>query len=368
MGSSNPLQIKAKLALADHAFDIGSFPDAYEHYCSVLSMSQDNPDALTGKALSLFHLGRYTEAVPALRQLFLLMPDSEHLVLLLAESLERTGEAEEAKYLLKTMLIRFPGNIVALSQLGRLCFEKGEYREARESFVALLHSDPENADALMYLGHILLKYQEFHEALAYFKKAYSLNPLSAQLAEQVAWLLRLIGAHHEALAWYRNVLDSHPHHAGLASGYLFQLNFCHGLMPEFVAAEHCRMASLYGCELTSCPLGTVNNSDKIRIGYVSGDLHTHSVSYFFEPILKYHDLNNFEVFCYSFGPMNDDTTGRLKSLVSRWRDVSTESPVWLSEQIREDGIQILVDLTGHSGGNRLGVFAARSAPVQISWL
>lgn len=368
MGSSDPSQIKAKLAFADHAFDIGNFSDAYGQYCSVLSMSYDDPEGLIGKALSLYHLGRYTEAIPVLEQLLPLMPDSEQLLLLLAELLERTGEAAEAEALLKTLLTRVPGNIEALSRLGRLRFEKGNYSDARESFVALMHREPENTDALMYLGHILLKYQQFHDALAYFKKAYLLNPASVQLCEQIAWLLRLIGAHHEALAWYKNVLADHPRHSGLASGYLFQLNFCHGVVPEFIATEHRRMASLYCSEMEICPNGSINNTDKIRIGYVSGDFHTHSVSYFMESILRYHDHNNFKVFCYSFGPMNDDTTGRLKSLASRWHDVSKESPAWLAERIKGDGIHVLVDLTGHTADNRLGVFAARSAPVQVSWL
>ncbi len=368
MACSISSQLQSVLSLADRAFENQSYSDAYGYYCSSLSMSADNPEGLTGKALCLFYLGRYNEAIPVFKQLLLLMPDSEQLSFFLAESLVAFGEMDQAEVVLIQLLRQFPDRHQALLFLGRLRFEKGNYSDSYESFSEVLRREPDNAEALMFLGHILIKYQQFHDAHACFKKAYSLNPSNIQLNEQIAWLLRLIGAHHESLDWYRSVLVNHPRHTGLVSCYLFQLNFCHGIAPEYIAAEHRRLASRYCGKVDVGQLAAIHKQSKIHVGYISGDFHTNSVSYFMEPILKNHDHKKFEVFCYSFGPMNDDTTSRLKLMTNLWRDVSTESQALLSEQIVRDGIHVLVDLTGHSGGNRLGVFAVRSAPVQVSWI
>jgi predicted O-linked N-acetylglucosamine transferase (SPINDLY family) len=106
----------------------------------------------------------------------------------------------------------------------------------------------------------------------------------------------------------------------------------------------------------------------LRIGYVSPDLRNHSVAYFFEPVLDRHDREGFEIFCYHLAAGEDGVTQRLKASGAQWRNCFGEADEAIARRIRDDGIDILVDLAGHTANQRLGVFARKPAAVQMSWL
>src|SRR5262249_12025745 len=120
-------------------------------------------------------------------------------------------------------------------------------------------------------------------------------------------------------------------------------------------------------------LGTCHSNEssperRLRIGYVSPDFRHHSVAFFLEPILAYHDLQQVEVFCYAEVPVPDAQTARFRSLPHHWRFTQELSDEQVAESIRADGIDILVDLAGHSANSRLTLFAHRPAPVQVTYL
>src|SRR5207249_1539325 len=106
---------------------------------------------------------------------------------------------------------------------------------------------------------------------------------------------------------------------------------------------------------------------RLRIGYVSGDLRAHPVGYFLAPVLEAHDPQQVEVFCYASGPA-DEWTARMRPCAAVWRSTATLDDSGLERMIAGDAIDILVDLSGHTPGNRLGVFARKPAPVQATWL
>jgi len=107
---------------------------------------------------------------------------------------------------------------------------------------------------------------------------------------------------------------------------------------------------------------------RLRVGYVSGDFRRHSVAYFFEPLLMHHDREAFEVFCYSNVRDPDQVTGRIRAQSEHWRPIASLDDDAAAAMIRADGIDILVDLAGHTEHNRLLLFARRPAPLQLSWL
>jgi len=106
---------------------------------------------------------------------------------------------------------------------------------------------------------------------------------------------------------------------------------------------------------------------KLRVGYVTADFRQHSVAFFMQPVLAHHNPDNVEVHVYSNGP-SDSTTEHMRSLVPHWLDVMEMDDEALCERIRQDEIDVLVDLSGFTQGHRLGVFARRAAPVQVTWL
>jgi len=107
---------------------------------------------------------------------------------------------------------------------------------------------------------------------------------------------------------------------------------------------------------------------KVRVGYVSGDFRKHAVSFFLEGALARHDRIQFEVYLYSTQALEDDWTLRFRHIADHWRDLAPLSDEHAALAIRQDQIDILVDLSGMTGGNRLGVFAQKPAPIQVSWL
>jgi protein O-GlcNAc transferase len=111
-----------------------------------------------------------------------------------------------------------------------------------------------------------------------------------------------------------------------------------------------------------------NPDRRLRIGYVSPDFRTHALAYFFEPILAAHDRGQFEIFAYAELEKPDETTARMRSCVSGWREIGRQNDAEVARQIQADGIDILVDLAGHTAQNRLGVFAYKPAPVQATYL
>ena len=357
------------LACADQYFDQGKYAQAVEKYQVILEGNDSDVEGLSGKALSLFHMGKHEEAVPVLRQLVPAMPDSEQLALLLAESLILTDEQAEAESVLKTFLEHLPCSVAVLNRLGRMYYEKEQYQEANKCFGRAIELAPQNVEALSYMGMMLIRFCQFDDALVALQRANAVEPCNVLVLNNLGRAYKMMGQHSKALDWYSKALEIEPGNPVVVDNYLFALNYCHGLSPDFVAAEHFRLAKIYMKDV-AWQMDSFNKPAEpyLRVGYLSGDLYTHSVAYFLEPVLQHHNYGRFVVYCYSLGNNKDGTTDRLKSLPCKWRDMSGCSPEKVASQVRSDMVDILVDLSGHTADNRLGVFAARSAPVQVSWL
>jgi len=144
-----------------------------------------------------------------------------------------------------------------------------------------------------------------------------------------------------------------------------------GYTPEQIFAEHRNWAQTHTSHIVrrvhSSP-GMEVGSRRIRVGYVSPDFCHHPVSDYVEPVLRHHDRSRFEVYCYSDVVRPDQYTERLRALHVNWRDTASLSDAELAERVLEDRIDILVDLAGHTRGNRLLMFAGKPAPVQVTWL
>src|SRR5262249_8628543 len=138
---------------------------------------------------------------------------------------------------------------------------------------------------------------------------------------------------------------------------------------EEIFAEHLRYESLFAPR----PEGTAPDHDRdptrrLRVGYVSGDFRVHAASGFIASILAHHDRSQVEAICYSDVISPDAMTQHLQALAHGWRALRGAGDAEAAEHIRAERVDILVDLSGHTGGNRLGVFARKPAPIQVSYL
>jgi predicted O-linked N-acetylglucosamine transferase (SPINDLY family) len=201
-----------------------------------------------------------------------------------------------------------------------------------------------------------------------YRKSLAREPTAAAyhgLAQGLTW----IGGLEEAEINFRRALELNPQAWWTHSALLVLLNHIPGRSAAEIYAEHVKFGRRYDPRLGKRQWQNKRDSARrLRVGYVSGELREHSVVYFFEPLLAKHNRREFEVTCYHSSPWSDDTTERMKSLADRWRDVDRLDDDALANQIRDDRIDILVDLSGHSGHARLPAFARKPAPVQVTWL
>jgi predicted O-linked N-acetylglucosamine transferase (SPINDLY family) len=141
--------------------------------------------------------------------------------------------------------------------------------------------------------------------------------------------------------------------------------------PATVFAEHRAWSARHAEGLTAAAAPHPNDRSlerRLRVGYVSAHFRNHAVNFFVEPILASHDRSRFEVFCYSNVEFPDHVTAQLQTAVDHWRPIRNEPDDRVAQLIRDDAIDILIDLTGHIGENRLLVFALKPAPVQVTYI
>jgi len=229
--------------------------------------------------------------------------------------------------------------------------------------------NPRFAETLNNLGVIYTLMGRTNEGLQYCKLAIEANPNYAEAYNNLGVLFRDEGRIPEAIASYAHCIALKKEAVNAAQNRLLALNYAVDFSPVQIYEEHFKWGREFSERFTRFPLKPHSNR-RIRIGYVSPDLCIHSVSYFCEAPIRFHDSSKFEVFCYFNLSREDERTRMFKDLVSldHWRDIVALSTEQVCEIIAGDEIDILVDLTGHTAGNRLDVFAMKPAPVQVTWI
>ena len=223
---------------------------------------------------------------------------------------------------------------------------------------------------LLDIGALLASYGFLADARTCYEKAQTLAPTDLRAKVNLANLARDAGEHAEALRLYADLLRQLPDHPVIRRNALTSLEYD----PEVTDAERLAQAKAWGEWATARaggyrPRPTLRPLDNrpLRLGYVSADLCQHTVGLFVKDVLKAHNLGLVQVFAYSAGQVKDWVTDEIRAACT-FRDVSALDDVALAEQIRADGIDVLVDLSGHTAGSRLTAFAYRPAPVMVSWL
>jgi len=202
--------------------------------------------------------------------------------------------------------------------------------------------------------------------------AIALNNKGGQLLAQ--------GMAKEAIDQYEMALILAPEKPFIQSNYLYALNYqatpdmgkifaAHKKFGEFHENVAAKSAALQSPITSNAVTSAATNAQQpLRIGYVSSDFRHHAVSHFIEPVLAAHDKNKFQLFAYYHHTVVDDMTKRIQSHVSHWRSLVGKSDADIAAMIRADGIDILIDLAGHTATNRLPMFARKPAPLQVTWL
>ena len=236
------------------------------------------------------------------------------------------------------------------------------------ALASLIQREPMNAEYRNNMGSILQTIGDLDGAIKSYRKALKLNPRLTIAWDSLGSALVASRLFEEAIEAYRQSLRIDPTNARGHSNLLLTLNYMEDLTPQQVYEEHRAWGEKHGNGSIKRLSIVEIESRPVRVGYISPDFREHSVAYFIQPLIKEHDKEKFEIYCYSSVSCGDETTDRIKSMVAHWRDISNQSTVITASQIRNDKIDILVDLSGHTAQNHLKVFAEKPAPIQVTWL
>jgi len=278
------------------------------------------------------------------------------------------GHYAEAEKFYRKAIEANPYFADAYNNLGVVMYSLKRSDEAMAFARKTIELKPDHADAHNNLGLALKDRGQYAEAIQLFLKAVQINPNYWQAFNNLGMTFHELGKLPEAIDCYGKVLELQPEKSYVYSNLLFTLNHHPGYTPELLFQEHVKWAQQYTKDHPVPKFKPRDPNRRLRIGYVSPDFRRHVVMINMEPILANHDRSKVEIFCYSFVKQPDEVTRSIEKLVDHWRDIAHWKDDDAAKAILEDEIDVLIDLTGHTGESRIKLFTRRIAPVQVSYL
>lgn len=320
-------------------------------------------------ANALCRMKRIKEALSGYRTAIRLDPRYAEARLAFAYALGLAGDLDAAATEYRAALRIQPRNARAYNNLGSVLALLGNGNEASTCFVEAIRLMPSHAGAHNNLGNAHLNAGRLEEAGKCFLAALKLDPKYADACNNLANSLLLQGLSDRAIRSYRRALRLNPDFHKAHSNLLMAINYVSTDRTE-IYKEHLQWSRSHGSRhIHRTFFSTDCDPDRpLRVGYVSSDFRAHSVAAFFEPLLAEHDPTQIIAICYSGVTTPDAVTERLRELAVDWIPTYGIDDEQLKRRIRADGIDILVDLQGHTAGNRLRLFSHRCAPIQMTYL
>lgn len=278
------------------------------------------------------------------------------------------GEFANAENLLEGALEENSEFAEAWNNLGNARARQSKWNSAEKAYVRALELVPEFGQAWSNLGDCLRRQGRLSEAIAALQRALELRPEDPAPNLNMGNVLHYLGEFEDSARCYLKAIDVSEAPASAISNYLMMLNYRDDLPPSAVLLEHRKYSTRIAVDEEAVLPRNRGASDRIRIGYISADFKWHAVSFFICGVLESHDRERFEVNCYHDAHIVDSRTLQLRELVENWHSTASLSNAALIERIRDDEIDVLIELGGHTEGNRLVALSRRAAPVQISWM
>jgi predicted O-linked N-acetylglucosamine transferase (SPINDLY family) len=334
-------------------------------------MPQQSADRAFAVALEHHGAGRLAEAERGYRAILQLEPEHADSLHLLGVIALQTGNLTAALALVQRAVTLRPDAAICRNNLGQVLERLGRDDEAARCYEAAIALDPGYAEAHNNLGYLRARQDRLPDAEALYLKAIALDPGYAEPHANRGNLLKDRGELDAAIGCYRRAIELRPELSALHSNLLLTLHYHPGYSAADLEREHRAWAKRHVAPLEAARRPHPNDRDpdrRLRVGYVSPDFREHPVARFVLPLFREHDRRQVEVIAYSDVTKPDAVTALVRNQADRWRDVAMLDDEKLAEVVREDGIDILVDLAAHSGHNRLLMFARKPAPVEVTYL
>ncbi len=351
----------------------GQYEQALAFYEKALLLAPNLARAHLNRGNVLLQLGDVQGALVAYETALVHNPTYAAANYNMGNAYVRLGRREAALGAYHKAIALKPDFVDAQVALGAVLDDLGKFEAAAKSYRHALALQPDYAQVHSNLGNALTKLGQFGDAAASYRRALEIDPGYAEAHNNLGNALKDLGRLSEAETCYGRALRLNPVYTEAHSNLLFVLNYSDDCGPSRSLSE----AQLYGATVKRQARASANSGNNrepercLRVGFVSGDFRTHPVSYFFEAVLDALVLQTsgrMEFFCYSNHLDNDSVTERIKSLCSGWRSIVELPDELAAMRIKDDEIDILIDLAGHTAHNRLPLFAWNPAPVQVSWL
>jgi len=335
---------------------------------AALARSPGDPACLYNLGNAMRELSRLDEALALYLEAARVDPRLVFAHYNAANLFKQSGRLAEAEAAYRSAIAVTPDHVEAHNNLGATLADAGRLDEAAACYREAIRLRPTHALAYNNLGNLLRETGAHEEAEKLYRQALALRSDLAEVWGHHANSLLDLGRLEEAEIDYRRALELSPGLAGTRSNLLLLLNYRTGLAPAALRAEAESYGRVVDAPARARTPRAPRTGRRLRVGYVSGDFRLHSVAFFFAPVLEHHDRTRYEITCYQCSPRSDAMTEALRKRSEHWREAWRLDDVALDSVIRDDGIDILVDLSGHTAENRLPVFARRPAPLQATWL
>ena len=383
----------------------GNLPAALECYRRAIQLNGAYAEPHHNLGCALQQQGELAASAAEFAEAARIRPGFFEAELALASMWLAQGKSDEALARFEELARQHPDSAQLHCARGAGYQAAGDYKSALADFRRAIELAPNFAEAHYNVGSTLRYLDQDFEAIAAYERATRINPRMAAAWSNLAntWLglvrpdeaadaarraialqprlsralgnlataLQMQGDMDGAIEAFRRSVECNLSDAGNHSNLLYTLNFHPGYDQDRVFAEHRAWATRHAEPLTAAAVPHTldrNPERRLRIGYVSAHFRHHAVAFFSEPLLAAHDREQFEVFCYSDLRRSDEATARFQARADGWRDTTQLSHDQLAELVRQDQVDILVDLAGHIGENRLPMFARKPAPVQVTYL
>ena len=344
--------------------------DAVASYRRAVTIKPDYTGAHTNLGIALKKLGRPREAIASYRRALAIRPDYVEALSNLGVALKDLGRLDDAVASCRAALTIKPDYAQAHNNLGTALVALRRLDDALASYDRALALDPDLTGAHYNRGKTLMDLGRHEEAMASYRKALAINPDYVEAHNDLGNALKDLGRLDEAITSYRMALAIRPDYAGAHSNVALTEQYRTGVTVEKLGSIHAEWEKQFGAPLQKEWRDHGNIPDperRLRIGLVSPNLGRHPVGYFVIGLLKHRPENEVEFICYS-DRKPDELTERFMELSDEWTDTRGVSDEALSRRIRSNRIDILIDLAGHAGNNRLLVFARKPAPIQVKWV
>lgn len=315
-------------------------PEAESCFRTAILLDPTMADAHNNLGITLNEQQKYTEADLSYRHAIQLNPYFANAYSNMANNFSSLDQKSEAEAAYRKAIELNPQHNLGLSNLGGLLHNQGRQEEAKAILEQALVVNPKWSPTLNNLGNVHKELGNIETALKFYRKAINVDP-TMTLA-------------------YSNFLLIAGYHAKLSPEQALQEAKQYG---NYVTAQIKNKYTTWLCQFPTEP-----GKNKIRIGFVSGDLRRHAVTFFLESLLRHVDKNKIELIAYPTQPKEDEITALVKPHFIKWQPIYGKNDQDAASIIHDDGLHILIDLAGHTAYNRLPMFAYKPAPIQITWI